>query len=78
MTPWICDGIFSIGPFVCEAHEMVDCLGLASSQLFPEVPPDETISKSIDSSSGEMFSDVLRKLSHRDMYDLKLSPVFCK
>jgi hypothetical protein len=27
--------------------------------------------------SGEMFSDVLRKLSHRDMYDLKLSPVFC-
>jgi hypothetical protein len=27
--------------------------------------------------SGEMFSDVLRKLSHRDMYDLRLSPVFC-
>jgi hypothetical protein len=26
--------------------------------------------------SGEMFSDVLRRLSHRDMYDLKLSPVF--
>jgi hypothetical protein len=27
--------------------------------------------------SGEMFSDVLRRLSHRDMYDLRLSPVFC-
>jgi hypothetical protein len=27
--------------------------------------------------SGEMFSDVLRKLSHRDMYDLRLSHVFC-
>jgi hypothetical protein len=27
--------------------------------------------------SGEMFSDVLRKLSHRDMYDRRLSPVFC-
>jgi hypothetical protein len=26
---------------------------------------------------GEMFSDVLRKLSHHDMYDLRLSPVFC-
>jgi hypothetical protein len=25
---------------------------------------------------GEMFSDVLRWLSHRDMYDLRLSPVF--
>jgi hypothetical protein len=24
-----------------------------------------------------MFSDVLRMLSHRDIYDLKLSPVFC-
>jgi hypothetical protein len=53
----ICDGIFSVGPLVCEAHEMVNCLGLASSQLFPEVPPDETISKSIDSSFGH---DVLR------------------
>jgi hypothetical protein len=27
--------------------------------------------------SGEMFSDVLRWLSHRDIYDLKLSLVFC-
>jgi hypothetical protein len=27
--------------------------------------------------SGEMFSDVLCRLSHRDMYDLRLSPVFC-
>jgi hypothetical protein len=27
--------------------------------------------------SSEMFSDVLRKLRHRDMYDLRLSPVFC-
>jgi hypothetical protein len=27
--------------------------------------------------SGEMFSDVLRRLSHRDIYDLKLSLVFC-
>jgi hypothetical protein len=27
--------------------------------------------------SGEMFSDVLRKLSHHDMYDLRLSPTFC-
>jgi hypothetical protein len=26
--------------------------------------------------SGEMFSDVLRRLSHHDMYDLRLSPVF--
>jgi hypothetical protein len=26
---------------------------------------------------GEMFSDVLRMLSHRDMYDLSLSPIFC-
>jgi hypothetical protein len=24
-----------------------------------------------------MFSDVLRRLSHRDICDLKLSPVFC-
>jgi hypothetical protein len=24
-----------------------------------------------------MFSDVLRRLSHRDMYDPRLSPVFC-
>jgi hypothetical protein len=27
--------------------------------------------------SGEMFSDILRRLSQRDIYDLKLSPVFC-
>jgi hypothetical protein len=27
--------------------------------------------------SGKMFSDVLHKLSHRDMYDLRLSPIFC-
>jgi hypothetical protein len=26
--------------------------------------------------SGEMFSDVLHRLSHRDIYNLKLSPVF--
>jgi hypothetical protein len=26
---------------------------------------------------GEMFSDVVHKLSHRDMYDLRLSHVFC-
>jgi hypothetical protein len=26
--------------------------------------------------SGEMFSEVLRRLSHRDMYDLRLSPIF--
>jgi hypothetical protein len=25
---------------------------------------------------GEMFFEVLRRLSHHDMYDLKLSPVF--
>jgi hypothetical protein len=27
--------------------------------------------------SGEMFFDVLRKVSHHDMYDLRLSPFFC-
>jgi hypothetical protein len=27
--------------------------------------------------SGEMFSNVLRRLSHREMYDLRFSPVFC-
>jgi hypothetical protein len=26
--------------------------------------------------SGEMFSDVLRRLSHLDVYDLRLSLVF--
>jgi hypothetical protein len=52
MAPWVCDGIFSIGPLVSQAHEMVDGLGLASSQLLPEVPPDEAISKSIDGSFG--------------------------
>jgi hypothetical protein len=32
---------------------MVDGLGLASSQLFPEVLPDEAVSKSIDGSFGK-------------------------
>jgi hypothetical protein len=27
--------------------------------------------------SGEMFSDMLRRLSHQDMYNRRLSPVFC-
>jgi hypothetical protein len=27
--------------------------------------------------SGEMFSVVLRRLIHREMYDLKFSPVLC-
>jgi hypothetical protein len=48
----ICDGILSIGPFICEAHDLVDCLGLGLSQLLPKVLSDETISKSIDSSFG--------------------------
>jgi hypothetical protein len=52
MTPRVCDGIFSVSPLICQAHEMVDGLGLASSQLFPEVPPDEAISKSIDGFFG--------------------------
>jgi hypothetical protein len=72
-----CDGVFSIGPLICQAHKVIDGLGLASSQLFSEVSPDETVPKSVDGSFGEMFSDVLCRLSHRDMYDLRLSPVFC-
>jgi glutathione synthase/RimK-type ligase-like ATP-grasp enzyme len=36
---------------------MVDGLGLASSQLFPKVPSDEAVSKSVDGSFGR---DVLR------------------
>jgi hypothetical protein len=36
---------------------MVDDLGLALSQLFPEVPLDEAVSKSID---GSFERDVLR------------------
>jgi hypothetical protein len=35
---------------ICEAHEVVDCLGLGSSQLLLEIPPNKTIPKSIDSS----------------------------
>jgi hypothetical protein len=31
---------------------MVDGLGLASSQLFPEIPLDEAVSKSVDGSFG--------------------------
>jgi hypothetical protein len=27
--------------------------------------------------SGEMFSDVFHRLSHQDIYDLKISPIFC-
>jgi hypothetical protein len=53
MTPRICDGSLSVDPVICKAHEMVDSLGLASSQLFTKVPPDETISKSVDSSFGQ-------------------------
>jgi hypothetical protein len=56
MTPGVCNGIFSVSPLVCQAHEMVDGLGLASSQLFPEVPPDEVVSKSVD---GSFRRDVL-------------------
>jgi hypothetical protein len=41
----VCNGILSISPLVCKAHEVVDCLGLGSSELFPEVPPDKTIPK---------------------------------
>jgi hypothetical protein len=51
-TPRVCDGIFSVSPLICQAHEMVDGLGLASSQIFPEVLPDEAVSKSIDGSFG--------------------------
>jgi hypothetical protein len=52
MTPRVCDGIFSVSPLVCQAHEIVDGLGLALSQLFPEVPLDEAVLKSIDGSFG--------------------------
>jgi hypothetical protein len=76
MTLGVCDGIFSVSPFICEAHEMVNGLGLALPQLFPKIlrmRPSRKVSMAL---SGEMFFDVLRKLSHRDMYDLKLSPIF--
>jgi hypothetical protein len=59
MAPRVCDEIFSVSPFVGEAHEVVDGFGLASSQLFPEVPPDEAVSKSID---GYFGRDVLRSV----------------
>jgi hypothetical protein len=52
MTPRFCDGIFFIGPLVCQNHEVIDGLGLASSQFLPEVQPDEAILKSIDGSFG--------------------------
>jgi hypothetical protein len=42
------DRVFSIGPLICQAHEVVDGLGLASSQLFSEVSPDETVPKSVN------------------------------
>jgi hypothetical protein len=51
-APRVCDGMFSVSPLVSQAHEMVDGLRLASSQLLPEVLPDEAISKSIDGSFG--------------------------
>jgi hypothetical protein len=46
------NGVFSIGPLVCEAHEVVDRLGLGSHQLFAEVPSNETIPESVNSSFG--------------------------
>jgi hypothetical protein len=59
-TPRVCDRIFSVSPLIRKAHEVVDGFGLASSQLLPEVPPDEAVSKSIDGSFGR---DVLRSVA---------------
>jgi hypothetical protein len=52
MTLGVCDGIFSVSPLICQAHEMVDGLWLALSQLFPKVPPDEAVLKSVDGPFG--------------------------
>jgi hypothetical protein len=52
MVYGVLNGVFSIGPLVCEAHEVVDRPGLGSPQLFSEVPSNETIPKSINSSFG--------------------------
>jgi hypothetical protein len=44
-----------------------------SSLKFHRTRPSRKASMAL---SGEMFSEVLRKLSHRDIYDLRLSPIF--
>jgi hypothetical protein len=55
---------------------VVDCFRLCSPERFPQVPSNETIPKAWIALSGEMFSTVLRRLSHRDIYERKVSPVF--
>jgi hypothetical protein len=47
---------------------------LNSSLKSRRMRPSQKVSMAL---LGEMFFDVLRKLSHHDMYDLKLSPFFC-
>jgi hypothetical protein len=44
-----------------------------SSLKFRRTMPSRKASMAL---SGEMFSEVLCRLSHHDMYDLRLSPVF--
>jgi hypothetical protein len=51
-TPRDCDRIFPVSPLICQAHEVVDGFWLASSQLFPEVTPDEAIPESVDGPFG--------------------------
>jgi hypothetical protein len=52
MVPGVLNGILHVSPFICKAHEVVDRLGLGSTQLLSEVPSNETIPESVNCSFG--------------------------
>jgi hypothetical protein len=50
MSSRSCDGVFAVGPFIHQAHEVVDGLRLVASKLLLEVASEETVLNGIDGS----------------------------
>jgi hypothetical protein len=63
MAPRGHDGVFSISPLICQAHEMVDCLWLATSELLLEVTSDEPIPKSVN---GSLERNIFHRVAEAD------------
>jgi hypothetical protein len=55
-----CDGVFAICPFVRQAHEVIDGLWLAATELLLEVASEETVLKGVDGSFGR---NILRRVA---------------
>jgi hypothetical protein len=57
------NGFFAIGPFIRQAHEVVDCPWLAVSKLFLEIVSEEAVAKGVD---GPFGRDIFRRVPEAD------------